>query len=74
MFTLKGPIKLTWRQVYRQFGPTARSDKRTVDAFRTDSIRELLKLKDAWPQLDFRTPTGCLELRPSPPRIAPVKR
>ena len=76
MFTLKGPIKLTWRQVYRQFGPTNRSDKRTVDAFRTDSIRELLKLKDAWPQLNFRTPTGCLELRPSPPRIAPapVKR
>lgn len=74
MFGLRETQRLTWRQLYRQFGPTNKADKKTVDNFRTQVLRELAKLKDAWPQLDYRIPTGCLELRPSPLRIAPVRR
>ena len=71
LFGLEEPCKLTWRQIYRQFGVNpARVDKRTVDNFRTDVLRELRKLKDAWPGLDYRTPRGCLELRPTRPLIA----
>ena len=67
--SLQGPIRLTWRAIYQQFGVNPRADKRTVDAFRTDCLRELKKLKIAWPGLDYATPKGCLELRPSPPVI-----
>ena len=70
LFALKGPLRLTWRQIYRQFGVNpARADMRTLDYFRSDVIRELRKLKTAWADLDYRTPRGCLELRPTPPRI-----
>ena len=36
-FALRAPLRLTWRQVYRQFGahPAKASDKRTVQNFRT---------------------------------------
>ena len=54
--------------------PVPLADKKTIDNFRTQVLRELAKLKDAWPQLDYRTPPGCLELHPTPPRIAPVRR
>ena len=74
MFKLREPLLLTWRQLYRQFGSTNEADKVTINKFRTQVPRELSKLKDAWPQLDYRTPTGCLELHPSPLRIAPVPR
>ena len=43
----------------------------TVDAFRTDCLRELKKIKMAWPDLHYSTPKGVLLLSPSPPRIAP---
>ena len=74
MFTLKKPIYLPWRQLYWQFGTTEMADKRTVLNFRAQFLRELAKLKDAWPQLDYRTPPGHLKLYPSPPRIAPARR
>ena len=73
LFGLGEPFSLTWRQLYRQFGSNPAADKRTVDAFRTDVLRELEKLKDAWPGLDYRTPRGCLELRPTRPLIAPSR-
>ena len=70
LFALKGPLRLTWRQLYRQFGVNpARADMRTLDYFRSDVIRELRKLNTAWAGLDYRTPRGCLELHPSPPLI-----
>ena len=51
---------------------TARSnDKFTVRDFRSDCLRELKKIKKAWPDLHYRTVTGALLLSPSPPRIAP---
>ena len=74
MFVLPEPMRLTWQRLYQQFGPTEKADKVTINKFRTQVLRELAKLKDAWPQLDYRTPPGCLELHPSPPRIAPVRR
>ena len=42
-----------------------------VRDFRTDCLRELKKIKDAWPDLHYRTVKGSLLLSPSPPRIAP---
>ena len=43
IFTLKSPQRLTWRQLYRQFGvdPAKASDNNTVQAFRYKVLREL---------------------------------
>ena len=73
-FALRAPQQITWRQVYRQFGvaPNRASDKRTVDAFRTKCLRELKKIKLAWPDLNYATAPGVLILLPSVPAIAPV--
>ena len=49
--------------------PSRASDKRTVDAFRTDCLRELKKIKLAWPELNYFTPKGVLILSPSEPSI-----
>ena len=70
-FALKSPLRLTWRQLYQQFGvaPARAKDKRTVDAFRTDCLRELKKIRSAWPDLTYSTVQGALVLSPSPPRI-----
>ena len=73
-FALRAPLRLSWRALYRQFGadPAKASDKRTVDAFRTDSLRELKKIKLAWPDLHYVTAKGVLILFPSKPAIAPT--
>ena len=72
-FPLRAPQRITWRQVYRQFGlhPDKASDKRIVDAFRTKCLRELKKIKLAWPSLNYATAPGVLILYPSTPAIAP---
>ena len=46
-FSLTRPLRLSWRALYRQFGvdPSRANDKRTVDNFRTDCLRELKKIK-----------------------------
>ena len=72
LFTLQAPLRLTWRQLYRQFGSTEKRDKRTVNDFRTDMLRELRKLRTAWPDVDYHTLRGYLELRPTPPCIPPA--
>ena len=75
-FPLRAPLRLTWKQVYRQFGvhPDKASDKRTVDAFRTKVLRELKKIKLAWPELNYSTAPGLLILHPSIPTIAPLNQ
>ena len=75
MFTLKDPLQLSWRQLYRQFGadPAKATEKYTVRDFRADSLRELKKIKRAWPDLHYGTVTGGLRLSPSPPRIPPAR-
>ena len=73
-FTLRAPQRLTWKQVYRQFGtdPAKASDNQTVQDFRYKVLRELKKIKLAWPELNYTTGRGVLILLPSTPAIAPV--
>ena len=65
--------RTTWRQVYRQFGvaPAKASEKRTVQNFRSEVLRELKKIKIAWPELNYTTAPGVLILHPSTPAIPP---
>ena len=73
-FTLRAPLRLPWQQVYRQFGvaPARASDKRTVQNFRCEVLRELKKIKLAWPGLNYATAPGVLILLPSTPAIPPT--
>ena len=72
-FTLKRPLRLSWTRLYHQFGvdPSKVGDMRTVDYFRTDCLRELVKIKTAWPDLNYATAQGVLMLSPSKPAIPP---
>ena len=73
MFTLRAPLRLPWRHLYHQFGlhPNKASDKRTVLNFRSQALRELKKIKLAWPELNYTTAPGLLILSPSTPLIPP---
>ena len=75
-FPLRAPKPITWRQVYRQFGahPDRASDKRTVQNFRYEALRELKKIKTAWRGLNYTTAPGVLILLPSTPAIAPLNQ
>ena len=74
-FRLKAPLRLSWKALYRQFGkdPSKATDPRTVNDFRTDCLRELVKIKSAWPGLQYRTAKGVLVLSPSLPCIPPAQ-
>ena len=74
IFPLRAPQRITWRQIYRQFGahPDKASDKFTVRNFRTKVLRELKKIKLAWPELNYTTAKGVLILHPSAPAIRPA--
>ena len=69
----RAPLRLSWREVYRQFGadPARATDTRTVQKFRLKVLRELKKIKLAWPCLNYSTDRGVLILYPSAPVIAP---
>ena len=73
-FPLRAPQRLSWRQLYRQFGadPDKASDKNTVRDFRRHALRELKKIKLAWPDLNYGTARGVLILYPSVPHISPA--
>ena len=70
-FALRTPLRLSWRQLYRQFGvdPAKASDNQTVQNFRYKILRELKKIKLAWTDLSYSTAKGVLILHPSPPAI-----
>ena len=72
-FTLRAPLRLTWRLLYCQFGahPDKASDNNTVQHFRYKVLRELKKIKMAWSGLNYSTARGLLILHPSTPAIAP---
>ena len=72
-FTLTSSLTLTWRQLYRQFGtdPAKASNKFIVRNFRQNVLRELKKIKLAWPKLNYSTAPGVLILYPSTPVIPP---
>ena len=75
-FTLKAPLCLSWRQIYGQFGadPSQLGNRGfNINRFRADCLRELKKIKRAWPDLHYHTVTGGLVIEPSPPRIAPAQ-
>ena len=59
--------------MYRQFGvdPAKASDNVTIQDFRSKVLRELKKIKLAWPDLNYGTARGLLILYPSVPRIPP---
>ena len=75
-FALNQPLRLTWRQLYRQFGadPSKANNKNVVNSFRVESLRELKKIKAAWPGLDYTTEVGCLVLLPTTtPSVPPLQ-
>ena len=76
VFSLKRPLRLTWPSLYRQFGanPEHAGDNRIVQDFRKDCLRELKKIKAAWPDLNYTTAKGLLILSPSKPSIAPTEQ
>ena len=75
-FALRAPLRLTWRLLYGQFGehPDNAHDKNIVNAFRRKVLRELKKIKLAWPGLNYTTAKGVLVLLPSTPAIAPLNQ
>ena len=50
--------------------PDKAKDKVTVQNFRRKVLRELKKIKTAWPDLHYTTAKGVLILSPSKPAIA----
>ena len=74
IFALTSSQRLTWRQLYRQFGvdPDKASDRVTVRNFQRQAVRELKKIKLAWPELNYSTAPGVLILSPSKPSIPPA--
>ena len=75
-FALKKPLRIAWKGLYRQFGadPAKANNRRTVDDFRKDCLRELKKIKTPWPSLNYATAKGVLILYPSAPSILPAQR
>ena len=73
-FALKRPLRLTWRLLYSQFGtnPDKAHNKKTIQNFRVQVLRELKKIKLAWPELNYATAPGVLILLPSKPAIPPA--
>ena len=74
-FALAQPMRLSWRHLYRQFGVDSAkaNDKITVQAFRRKALREMVKIKTAWPDLNYETAKGVLTLLPSKSSIAPTR-
>ena len=80
VFSLKAPLTLSWKQLYRQFGAEPdRASKVAQQAFRRDCLRELKKIKRAWADLNYHTVTGglvvsrrCCANRHGPARCPPT--
>ena len=70
-FSLKQPIRLTWKRLYRQFGgnPEKATDKHAVKNFRNNCLRELKKIRTASPHLNYSTARGMLIIAPIMPPI-----
>ena len=73
-FALKKPVMLRWSDLYRQFGvnPAQAGNRFSVRNFRKDCLRELKKIEEAWPGLNYGLARGKLILAPSKPPIPPV--
>ena len=75
-FALRAPLRLTWQHLYHQFDadPSKAGNHDTVQYFRRKVLRELKKIKLAWPGLNYSTASGVLILHPSTPAIAPLNQ
>ena len=75
IFSLKKPIHLAWPRLYRQFGvePDKANNRVTVDNFRKDCLREMIKIRTAWPALKYSTARGALVLFPSKPAVTRLR-
>ena len=75
-FALTSPLRLAWTSLYRQFGsdPAKAVDNITVQNFRKDCLRELKKIKIAWPALHYAPAKGVLIVFPTRPTILPAQR
>ena len=67
VFSLKQPLRLSWKRLYQQFGadPARANDRDVVNAFRKKCLRELKKIQVAWPELNYSIAKGALILFPS---------
>ena len=75
-FRLDRPLRISWKQLYAQFAqdPQKTANTKAVDNFRAKALRELIKIKIAWPGLDYATPRGALELLPTTtPSVPPLQ-
>lgn len=83
-FKLDRPRRITWPLLYRQFAdePSEQYDKNEVQMFRRRALRELRKIKTAWPTLYYRVEAGrrgrnnragALVIGPTTPKI-PARR
>ena len=71
-FSLKAPLRLSWKALYQQFGAEqVGGDQLAVWNFRRQCIRELGKIRTAWPEFTFGLPYGALVIHPTTPRILP---
>ena len=72
-FALRAPLRLSWRLLYQQFGadPSRADDHNAVQYFRRNVLRELKKIKLAWPELNYAAERGGMTLYPSKPAIPP---
>ena len=75
-FALRAPLRLTWQHLYHQFDadPSKAGNHDTVQYFRRKVLRELKKIKLAWPGLNYASAPGVLILLPSTPAIEPSLR
>ena len=73
IFTLTRPLKLSWRQIYQQLGsdPANAANKYVVRNFRRHCLRELRKIRLAWPEFRFSLPRGGLIIHLCKPSIPP---
>ena len=71
---LRAPLRIPWQHLYSQFGsgPAKAFDKRIDKIFRRQALRELKKIKLAWPELNYSMAPGGLILYPSTSAIPPT--
>ena len=74
-FAIKAPLRLSWSGLYQQFGgeSSREGSRAAIWNFRRQVVRELRKIKTAWPDLVYQLPHGELVLFPARPRILPVR-
>ena len=62
-FALTRPLRLAWPHLYRQFdaNPAKANTNDTVQNFRRKVLRELKKIKLAWPGPKLRDRSGCAD-------------